>query len=147
MSVLYIKDASSMRPRLNDGLTIVTMMSRFAIEYGLLHCRKYKVNATSTNSSFISQQASAAHCISGIRALWARNLLMAQPWSLWCHAFLFSLPCSAPGNIRLLLHQHRVHSFHNTSVQTPTQSNYLFRIYRPKNTSLKMNVQCTPSCR
>jgi hypothetical protein len=52
-------------------------------------------------------------------------LLMAQPWSLRHHTFLLSLVSSAAGNIMLLLYQQRVHSFHNTPVQTPTQSNYL----------------------
>jgi hypothetical protein len=59
MSALYIKDASTVRARLVDGLATVTMMSHFSIETGLLCCRKYKVTATSTNISFVSQQASA----------------------------------------------------------------------------------------
>jgi hypothetical protein len=60
MSPLYTKDASSVSTHLVDGLATVTMTSRFSIETGLLCCRKYKLTATSTIVSLISQQASAA---------------------------------------------------------------------------------------
>jgi hypothetical protein len=59
MSVLYVKDTRSVSARCADELAAVTVMSCFSVETGQLCCRKYKVTATSTNSSFISQHTSA----------------------------------------------------------------------------------------
>jgi hypothetical protein len=56
-----------------------------------------------------------------MQALWLCKLYTGWPWLVWRRIFLLCLACSAAGNIRLLLHQLRVHSFHNMPVQTPTQ--------------------------
>jgi hypothetical protein len=70
-----------------------------------------------TKSSFISQHANANPktiklFLPYIETL-SMRLVYSWPWSLWCHMFLYSLPCSAAGDIRLVLHQQRVHSFYN----------------------------------
>jgi hypothetical protein len=41
--------------------------------------------------------------------------------------FLYSLPCSAAGNIRLVIHQQRVHSFYNKPEQTQPQTSCLLK--------------------
>jgi hypothetical protein len=128
MNTLCIEDASSVSMRLADGLATVTVTLHFSLESHLLCCRKYNLTATATNSLFVSQQASCSmlHIRHGNSV---RTRFFDGPAVVTMTSCVsISLAYSSAVNIRLLLHQQRINSFHNTQVQTPTQSNYLFHI-------------------
>jgi hypothetical protein len=59
MSALYTGNASSVSVRLIYKPSMVSMTMRISIYSCLLCCRKYKITATSTKRSIISQHASA----------------------------------------------------------------------------------------
>jgi hypothetical protein len=115
MSVLYIRDGSSVSTWLVYGPAVISVTSHISTSSCMLCCSRCKVTAMSTKSSFILQHTSAYRntfklFLPYLERPWACDLFVGQPWSLWCHLFLFRPPCCAAGNIRLLLHQQRVHS-------------------------------------
>jgi hypothetical protein len=109
MSEMYIRDASPVNMWLVYRPAVINMMWCIPTSSCLLCYRKYKVTATSAKRSFISQPARATPTQSSYSFLryrpWVSDLFAGQPWSIRHHIFLFSLPCSAAWNIRLLLHQ------------------------------------------
>jgi hypothetical protein len=77
-----------------------------------------------------------------IHSFFIQNLHLLKGWPqwLWGHAFIFRLTGTAAGNIKLLLHQQKVHSFQNRPVKTSSHRSYSFCIYGPEKLSLQLDV-------